>query len=92
MHLLQNRFAMAEQAINAIYQLADRPELIMENVLMGFYAALQTEKPTQFSLSRFSFTAGHVAIRHLAYMELLEKELKRRKPAEEGFFIDKLIN
>ena len=38
-----------------------------------------------FLLSQLVFTVGHVAIRHVVYLELVERELKRRKAeAEKG--------
>jgi condensin complex subunit 1 len=32
-----------------------------------------------FQLAQLIFTAGHIAIKHLVHLELIEKELKRRK-------------
>lgn len=42
-----------------------------------------------FQLSQLVFTVGHVAIRHIVYLELVERELKRRKAdadAEKGTY------
>jgi condensin complex subunit 1 len=40
-----------------------------------------------FSLSQLIFLVGHVAIKHIVYLELVERELKRRKDdAAKGWF------
>ena len=37
-----------------------------------------------FELSQLLFVVGHVAIKHIAYLELVERELKRQKGALEA--------
>lgn len=36
-------------------------------------------KPTSFNLAQLIFVVGHVAIKHIVYLELVEREFKRRK-------------
>jgi condensin complex subunit 1 len=38
-----------------------------------------TDMGDAFGLSQLVFVVGHVAIKHLVYLELIERELKRRK-------------
>jgi condensin complex subunit 1 len=38
-----------------------------------------TDMGDAFLLSQLVFVVGHVAIKHLVYLELIERELKRRK-------------
>ena len=118
-------FGMAEQAINAIYALAEKPDqlcdIIIRNLTKRAFGKenataanppnpngddpdrmeedeeppLQqgpgsTQEGTQsssaegdqgdtFELSQLLFVVGHVAIKHIAYLELVERELKRQK-------------
>ena len=43
--------------------------------------ATTTDKGDAFTLSQLVFVVGHVAIKHVVYLELIERELKRRKEA-----------
>jgi condensin complex subunit 1 len=43
--------------------------------------ATTTDKGDAFKLSQLVFVVGHVAIKHVVYLELIERELKRRKEA-----------
>lgn len=117
-------FGMAEQAINTIYALAEKPEqlcdAIIRNLTKRAFAKKdagstkppnpstddpdrmdEDEEPTSqpepestqggtqssagddqgdtFELSQLLFVVGHVAIKHIAYLELVERELKRQK-------------
>ncbi|TIB99587.1 hypothetical protein E3Q18_01468 [Wallemia mellicola] len=88
-------FGMAEQAINAIYVLGEQPDILCNVMIKhmaqkAFTAetqgdAMQTDEESDkvignaFLLSQLVFTVGHVAIRHIVYLELVERELKRRK-------------
>ena len=40
-----------------------------------------TDMGDAFKLSQLVFVVGHVAIKHIVYLELIERELKRRKEA-----------
>jgi condensin complex subunit 1 len=40
-----------------------------------------TDMGDAFKLSQLVFAVGHVAIKHIVYLELIERELKRRKEA-----------
>ena len=118
-------FGMAEQAINTIYALAEKPDKLCDAIIKnltkrafgkkGDAAAnppnpsaddpdrmSEDEEPTPqlepgntqegiqsssaggdpgdtFELSQLLFVVGHVAIKHIAYLELVERELKRQK-------------
>jgi condensin complex subunit 1 len=41
-----------------------------------------TDMGDAFLLSQLVFVVGHVAIKHLVYLELIERELKRRKDVD----------
>ena len=122
-------FGMAEQAINTIYALAEKPDQLCDAIIRNLTKrafgkkgtgaanppnpsaddpdrmdedepAPQTEpESTQegtqssstgddqgdtFELSQLLFVVGHVAIKHIAYLELVERELKRQKGALEA--------
>ncbi|VDC05590.1 unnamed protein product [Peniophora sp. CBMAI 1063] len=110
-------FAFAEQAINAVYALAERPEIVVERVEQDSDAMELDDKETQtpdgavngeqdmaptpqpqaatgpsnpsaisggdagdaFSLSQMFFVVGHVAMKHIVHLELIEREMKRQK-------------
>lgn len=118
-------FGMAEQAINTIYALAEKPDQLCDAIIRDLTkrafrkknAAVSkppnastndpdgmdegedptprpepesTQEDTQssnicddqgdaFELSKLLFVVGHVAIKHIAYLELVERELKRQK-------------
>lgn len=118
-------FGMAEQAINTIYALAEKPEQLCDTIIRNLTKRAfgkknsgdtkppdpniydpdrmdEDEEPapqpepesaqegTQststegdqgdtFELSQLLFVVGHVAIKHIAYLELVERELKRQK-------------
>lgn len=118
-------FGMAEQAINTIYALAEKPEQLCDAIIRNLTKRAfekrntdvtkppnpstndpdrmdEDEEPTPqpepestqegtqsggtngdqgdtFELSQLLFVVGHVAIKHIAYLELVERELKRQK-------------
>jgi condensin complex subunit 1 len=41
--------------------------------------SLQDDSTPSFALAQLVFTVGHVAIKHIVYLELVEREFKRRK-------------
>jgi condensin complex subunit 1 len=41
--------------------------------------SLREETTPSFGLAQLVFTVGHVAIKHIVYLELVEREFKRRK-------------
>lgn len=118
-------FGMAEQAINTIYALAEKPDHLCDAIirnltkrafrkkdappvgppnpntdgpdrmdedeepspqpeLEGTQEGIQNntigdDRGDTFELSQLLFVVGHVAIKHIAYLELVERELKRQK-------------
>lgn len=112
-------FPMAEQAINTIYALGERPDELCDTLIKDLTKrALRQRTPAEdlgvekdpesmdqdppassqpdnasthgptagnrdvgdaFELSQLLFIVGHVAIKHIAYLELVERELKRQK-------------
>ena len=113
---------MAEQAINTIYALAQRPDILCDNIIKNLTRrAFAPKKPTTppvakqdpdamvedddteeanrtttqteaaeekdvgdaFELSQLLFIVGHVAIKHIVYLELVEREWKRQKHERE---------
>lgn len=41
--------------------------------------SIQTHLASSFELGQLIFLVGHVALKHIVYLELVERELKRRK-------------
>ncbi|KAK9348866.1 armadillo-type protein [Lipomyces starkeyi] len=85
-------YALAEQAINAIYSLAKRPDLLCAEVIRHMTRVVFSEpdtptltKPmsTTCALSQLIFSVGHIAIKQIVHMEAYENEFKRRKAAAE---------
>ena len=130
-------FGMAEQAINTIYALGDRPDELCNEIIKNLTLRAFTRKPqppsdapvdegrdpdamedteppasagfashtpmsqgasaTQganqesgekdvgdvFHLSQLLFVVGHVAIKHIVFLELVEREWKRQKDEKE---------
>ena len=83
-------FSIAEQAINAIYMLAEYPDVVCTNILtlllkkcMGQIADSDGFRQTARSsdLNHLIFVGGHTAIKQIVYLETIEGELKARKGA-----------
>ncbi|OLL22186.1 Condensin complex subunit 1 [Neolecta irregularis DAH-3] len=87
---------LAEQAINAIYALAQHPDILCSQIITTKAKAafqLPTEQtqsqqdipsiPTTVKLSHLFFVVGHVAIKQIVHIEACEMEFKRRKAASE---------
>ncbi|KAH9912294.1 non-SMC mitotic condensation complex subunit 1-domain-containing protein [Epithele typhae] len=112
-------FPMAEQAINTVYNLAERPDLFCTKLIKNFTRRVFSKKggglaPSQsqngnpdamdedeggdpdkasqseggdtadtFELSQLLFIVGHVAIKQIVFLELVEREWKRQKHERE---------
>ncbi|KAH9924065.1 non-SMC mitotic condensation complex subunit 1-domain-containing protein [Fomitopsis serialis] len=124
-------FSMTEQAINTIYALGERPDVVCDTIIKNLtrraFAAQARAKTPQpkdpdamdedesqetvneganasqadnsqandsqsdeskdtgdaFVLSQLLFVVGHVAIKHIVYLELVEREWKRQKHEKE---------
>lgn len=117
-------FGMAEQAINTVYALGDRPDELCNEIIKNLTRRAFTRKPQPsasdgpadeergpdameedaeppastfitsqgsgekdvgdvFHLSQLLFVVGHVAIKHIVFLELVEREWKRQKDEKE---------
>ena len=132
---------MTEQAINTVYALGERPDILCDNLIKNLTRrafnpkrsssegkgkdkedehdveamdqdqdkedqdeedpdrSAQTQESTPgsnnkdvgdaFELSQLLFVVGHVAIKHIVYLELVEREWKRQKhEKEQGIFLN----
>lgn len=82
---------MAEQAINTIYVLAEKPDIIAESIIKKMmkqvfhsgdrnHMSNSCENTTgNYALSQLIFLVGHIAIKQIVHMELIEAELRHRK-------------
>ncbi|KAI0795346.1 non-SMC mitotic condensation complex subunit 1-domain-containing protein [Irpex lacteus] len=118
-------FSMAEQAINTVYALAERPDLFCDRLIKNLAKkafdpekeeaeppapqperdpeamdedapAPANEEPASsqgqgdknvgdaFALAQLLFVVGHVAIKHIVFLELVEREWKRQKAEREA--------
>lgn len=84
-------FAIAEQAIGAIYILAEHPDVVCTNtlhiLLKNCMRQIGSDSPfimKSSDLSHLIFVGGHVAIKQIVYLETIEKELKMKKNTESG--------
>ncbi len=123
-------FPMAEQAINTIYALGERPDLVCTNIIKNLTRRAFSRKPSggsqsqsrsqesvakdpdsmdedkedvdpdttqasqaptddgkdtgdAFELAQLLFVVGHVAIKQIVFLELVEREWKRQKHEKE---------
>ncbi|RPD66651.1 hypothetical protein L226DRAFT_557654 [Lentinus tigrinus ALCF2SS1-7] len=118
-------FPMAEQAINTIYALGERPDLLCNSIIKNLTRRAFARKPSggsqsqeslakdpdamdedlaevdpdttqnqtqaddgkdtgdAFELSQLLFVVGHVAIKQIVFLELVEREWKRQKHEKE---------
>ncbi|KIP06713.1 hypothetical protein PHLGIDRAFT_106688 [Phlebiopsis gigantea 11061_1 CR5-6] len=124
-------FGMAEQAINTVYALAERPDIFCDTLIKNLSRRAfgtkppkekkvstpvedaeqdamavddenpaaeedRSEKPVSqgvndedkdvgdvFELSQLLFIVGHVAVKHIVFLELVEREMKRQKHERE---------
>ncbi|KAJ4490288.1 non-SMC mitotic condensation complex subunit 1-domain-containing protein [Lentinula aciculospora] len=103
-------FGLAEQAINTIYALGQRPDALCSEIIKKMTVRVFTRKdvpprdpdamdedenPSQapdnpssqdgqdkgdaFELAQLLFVVGHVAIKQIAYLEVVEREMKKQK-------------
>lgn len=82
-------FSACEQAINAIFVVADDPERVcgeiirdMEGMTFGFGAGNPKATCSALVLSRFFFVIGHVALKLLVYTESLGSSVRRANAAK----------
>ncbi|KAI1792515.1 non-SMC mitotic condensation complex subunit 1-domain-containing protein [Ganoderma leucocontextum] len=111
-------FPMAEQAINTVYALGERPDILCGSLIKNLTRRVFGHKPNKasqqqkdpdamdqdedqagpstqtqaeedkdtgdvFELSQLLFVVGHVAIKQIVFLELVEREWKRQKHEKE---------
>ena len=86
-------FPAGEQAVNTIYLLAEQPDSIITPVIKKLASRLFNQSPnsspsessniSNIDLSKFLFVIGHVALKHMQYLEDIQNELTRRKNLNE---------
>lgn len=98
--LLESTFAQptpgwvpaAEQALNAIYALAEHPDALAERLLQAANKAVFTPASTNNDeqrdtseklMTKLLFLAGHVALRQLVHGDTVLSEMKRRRTIQE---------
>lgn len=86
---------MAEQALNTIYGLGDQPDSLCSTILQTMTARVFGNEPAadadeeaplygnSFELSQLMHVAGHCAIKQIVHLELIERDVKRRKAEED---------
>ncbi|KAI0239680.1 condensin complex non-SMC subunit Cnd1 [Massospora cicadina] len=76
-------FGMAEQAINTIFELSQRPDLLCCDILRRKAATFLGGDPEGLSdpwcLTQLLFIAGHVAIKQIVFLEVVEAQQKQIK-------------
>lgn len=119
---------MAEQAVNTIYALGERPDLLCNDLIKSLSKKVfgnppatpsqsmakdvtmsedgerddmsavastvdqstasgegaPTDRGDAFQLAQLIFIVGHIAIKHIVFLELVERELKRQKEGGKG--------
>ncbi|KOS15882.1 condensin complex subunit 1 [Malassezia pachydermatis] len=78
-------FAVAEHAIDAIYLLGEQPDALCTEILRSMTLAAVTPSgdaaDEAFRVAQWLFALGHIALKQTVYLELVEREYKRRKAA-----------
>ncbi|BFZ56733.1 condensin complex non-SMC subunit Cnd1 [Savitreella phatthalungensis] len=73
-------FAVAEQAINAIYALAEQPDEIASDIIRSLTSSVfGGESGESRRLADLLFVVGHVSVKQIVLIEACEAEFKRRK-------------
>lgn len=72
-------FGLAEHAVQAIYALGEQPDALGTELVRHLTRAALGGGSDAYALARLLFVVGHVALKQMVYMELVERELKRRK-------------
>ncbi|OLY84655.1 Condensin complex subunit 1 [Smittium mucronatum] len=78
-------FPAAQSALNAVYSLGDRPGVLSSEIIKKLsVVALSnyTENMTlagEFKIAQLLFVVGHVAIKEIELLEVIEADLKRSK-------------
>ncbi|PRP82720.1 hypothetical protein PROFUN_09982 [Planoprotostelium fungivorum] len=81
-----NWYGFAEQAINTIYSLSERPDTLAADIVRDMAAKIfdlkgseEVRECSQKSLGRFLFVLGHIALKQLVYIEEIQSELRTRR-------------
>ncbi len=79
-------FSLAEHVLQAIYLLGEQPDALCAEIVKSMTAAVfhsEAEEEvctaSSFALSQLLFIVGHIALKEIVYLELVEREYKRRK-------------
>lgn len=82
-------FGVAEQAINAVYDICDSPDEVMSSLLrfkmshVFFNRDPEIEDNGDAALSQLLFIVGHVALKTIVYLEKCELQFKKNKQESE---------
>lgn len=89
-------FSLAEHALQAIYLLGEQPDALCTEILHELTVGVFGERRTPdggeaapsaqdaFHVAQLLFVVGHVALKQLVYLELVEREFKRRKAVHDA--------
>jgi condensin complex subunit 1 len=77
-------FGLAEHVVNTVYALGQRPDewcgnLIRRLAARAFGPRENTRTADNFEMSQLFFVVGHVALKQIVFLELVEREWKRQK-------------
>eukprot|EP01094_Clydonella_sp_ATCC50884_P012312 TRINITY_DN2231_c0_g1_i2.p1 TRINITY_DN2231_c0_g1~~TRINITY_DN2231_c0_g1_i2.p1 ORF type:complete len:1245 (+),score=332.82 TRINITY_DN2231_c0_g1_i2:437-3736(+) len=80
-------YPAAEQAINAIYLLAEHPDAICSDVIKSLYDSMRVSAEDDACsverLSKLVFVLGQVALQQIIFLEDVQVELRRRRTVKE---------
>lgn len=83
-------FSLCEHAIQALYLLGEQPDALAGDIVHALTIEALGEHngtPPQdaaFRVAQLLFVVGHVALKQIVYLELVEREFKRRKALQEA--------
>lgn len=72
-------FGVAEHAIQALYLLGEQPDALASEILRELTVDVFDNGGSSVRLAQLVFVVGHIALKQIVYLELVEREFKRRK-------------
>lgn len=81
-------FSVAEAAIDAMYLLGEQPDAMCTDIVrrMSYAAFTPTGRAADdaYRMAQLVFVVGHMGLKQMVYLELVEREFKRRKSVRDA--------
>lgn len=81
-------FSVAEHAIDAIYRLGEQPDALCTDMIKRLsdtaFTSTGHADDDAFRMAQLVFVVGHIGLKQIVYLELVEREFKRRKAVRDA--------